>query len=137
MQFTLARKWIPSVTVGAVALTAVLAAVMVVPAGLQADQSQAEAPMAMQKVSGTEVVTAPPLAPQSMGAEPSCANCGVVESVVAVEGYARGERQTVGYLMRVRMDDGSRRVVEHRGALAAGSRVIVDKGALRTVALQS
>jgi hypothetical protein len=33
--------------------------------------------------------------------------------------------------MRIRMDDGSLRTVEQRGALAAGTRVVVEGGSVR------
>ncbi|MEO5669416.1 MAG: hypothetical protein ABIR26_01890 [Ramlibacter sp.] len=137
MQSSLHRKWIPALAVAAVALTAVLAAVMVDPAGAHDEGALAEAPATMLKTGGQDVVKAPPLATRTMGADAACANCGVVESVVAVEGVAFGQRQTVGYLMQIRMDDGSRRLVEHRGAMAAGSRVLVEGGSLRSVPLQS
>jgi hypothetical protein len=64
-----------------------------------------------------EVVRAPPL--NSMGAGPACRTCGVVESVAAV-------RNAKGFQMRIRMDDGSVRTVEQRGAMPAGTRVVVD-----------
>ena len=98
-----------------------------------------------------EVVTAPPLKPTSktatadarkpargatnaMGAAPVCRNCGVVQLVVAVYGY--GQRRPPGYQMHIRMDDGSTRTVQQRGALAAGSRVLVDGDTVRVLAEQ-
>jgi len=93
-----------------------------------------------------EVVTAPPLKhvlpPQSsagevaeasatnvLGAPATCPNCGVVETVVAVHAY--GEAQARAYQMHIRMDNGSVRTVEHRGALPAGSRVVVEGAQVR------
>lgn len=97
------------------------------------------------------VVTAPPLKPparatvagstsdtpsrspasKATGSNSACAKCGVVETVVAVHGYA--QPQASGYQMHIRMDDGSVRTVEQRGALAAGSRVIVERGSVRAL----
>jgi hypothetical protein len=97
------------------------------------------------------VVTAPPLKPpgrtmaagstsdtpgrspdtRALGSDSACAKCGVVETVVAVHGYA--QPQASGYQMHIRMDDGSVRTVEQRGALAAGSRVIVERGSVRAL----
>ena len=89
------------------------------------------------------VVTAPPLQPpaarsdpshraatdantasKALGAGPACAKCGVVESVAMLGGQR-------GYQMRIRMDDGSLRTVAQRGALPAGSRVVVEGGSVR------
>jgi hypothetical protein len=85
----------------------------------------------------TEIVTAPPLRPvgqsgpnpsatdtHAMGASSACPHCGVVQTVVAV--HDEGRTQASGYLMNIRMDDGSIRTVQHRGAFAAGSRVAVE-----------
>lgn len=76
------------------------------------------------------VVRAPPLAAderddtRAMGAAPACERCGVVESVQAASpGHS--------FQMRIRMDDGSVRTLEQRGALAAGTRVVVDGGSVR------
>jgi hypothetical protein len=95
-------------------------------------------PSANQK----DVVTAPPLktpaamvaqnsmqassrtATNAMGAAPVCRDCGVVQIVVAV--YEHGEPRPNGFQMHIRMDDGRIRTVQQRGALAAGSRVMVD-----------
>jgi hypothetical protein len=68
----------------------------------------------------------------AMGSNAVCAKCGVVETVVAVHGYA--QPQASGYQMHIRMDDGTVRTVEQRGALAAGSRVIVERGAVKALA---
>jgi hypothetical protein len=79
-----------------------------------------------------EVVKAPPLqAPsaRAMGGAAACRQCGVVVMVVAVvEPNAKEPR---GYQMHIRMDDGSVRTIEQRGALAAGSRVVVDNGLVK------
>lgn len=68
------------------------------------------------------------LAPRAneMGAGPACRHCGVVESVAA-------GNQPGGYRIRVRMDDGTVRTVEHRSALAAGSRVVLEGGSVRVL----
>jgi hypothetical protein len=57
-----------------------------------------------------------------MGGSAACGNCGTVETVVAV----LDDGKPSGYQMHIRMDDGSQRMVEQRGALAAGSRVRVE-----------
>ncbi len=62
----------------------------------------------------------------------TCSKCGVVETVVAVHGYAKANAS--GYQMHIRMDDGTVRTVEQRGALAPGSRVIVDRDSVRVLA---
>jgi hypothetical protein len=97
-----------------------------------------------------EVVTAPPLKPparsaaqakrnssartaaRAMGAAPVCRDCGVVQMVVAV--YEYGQPQPDGYQMHIRMDDGSTRTVQQRGALAAGSRVMVQGDTVHVLA---
>jgi hypothetical protein len=76
------------------------------------------------------VVTAPPL--NTMGAAPACGDCGVVQLVVAV--YEYGQPQPNGYQMHIRMDDGTTRTVQQRGALAAGSRVLLDGETVRVLA---
>lgn len=101
----------------------------------------ATAPAGASSSTPQNVVQAPPLADPSrrtrnptsaMGAAPAlCRSCGVVESVVAVQGTTRGKAQAVGFLMNIRMDDGSARTVEQRGALAAGSRVTVEGETVR------
>jgi hypothetical protein len=48
--------------------------------------------------------------------------------------YEHEQAQPLGFQMHIRMDDGSVRTVQHRGALAAGSRVAVEGGKLRPVA---
>ena len=100
-----------------------------------------------------EVVTAPPLkAPvnrtardstvagaggtaNAMGAASGCRNCGVVQMVVAV--YEQGEPRPNGYQMHIRMDDGTIRTVQQRGALAAGSRVMLDGETVHVLAGQT
>lgn len=120
--------------------------------------NRGDAPNATQAVSissdaaqdRTGVVTAPPLKapsrPVAQGppanpesstsaradAGPACRNCGVVQMVVAVHGYA--QPQPSGFQMHIRMDDGSVRTIEQRGALAAGSRVIVERDSVRVLA---
>jgi hypothetical protein len=97
-----------------------------------------------------EVVTAPPLkspaksaaqesgnagartAANAMGAAPVCRECGVVQMVVAVHGY--GQPRPNGYQMHIRMDDGTIRTVQQRGALAAGSRVMLEGETVRVLA---
>lgn len=96
-----------------------------------------EAPLGTSTVT-QGVVQAPPLkapgaARDAMGAAAGCGNCGVVQQVVAVHGYA--QPTAGGYLMHIRMDDGSVRAVQQRGALAAGSRVIVERGSVRLLTL--
>ncbi|GAB2583466.1 hypothetical protein GCM10027034_14540 [Ramlibacter solisilvae] len=103
-----------------------------------------------RSAAGTDLVTAPPLRwlpppgraspdggePQRpsthvMGGAPACPNCGVIETVVAM--HEHGDAQPSGYQMHIRMDDGSVRTVQHRGALPAGSRVALEGGRLRPV----
>jgi hypothetical protein len=124
--------FIPTVAVSAVAAMAIVAAVMVkrteIPEQLTADAR------ALPSASKGEVVTAPPLtAPdtKSMGAAAACTTCGVVQTVVAV--YEQGRDAPRAYQMHIRMDDGSVRTVEQRGALAAGSRVKVNGGDVRPI----
>ena len=112
---------VPTVTVLAVAAVALGAALMMNRGDGADAQRLATAPVARQ-----EVVRAPPLDPtRAMGAGAACANCGVVESVAVASNK--------GFQMRIRMDDGSLRTLEQRGALAAGSRVIVEGEKLRLV----
>jgi hypothetical protein len=138
-----AERWVPMLAVVLVAVTAVATALM---------SSRFDDTVATQEVETpadpTHVVQAPPLkgsAPAqvaaadrelpdiaAMGGPRACRNCGVVEMVVAVHGYAQPTAS--GYQMHIRMDDGSVRTVEQRGALAAGSRVVVDRNAVRVLA---
>lgn len=119
---------VPTLVVGVVALAAVAAAVMAKRAD---DPALAQAPGAAQPA---HVVTAPPLtAPdtKSMGAAAPCKDCGVVQMVVAVNDP--GGKQPRAYQMHIRMDDGSTRTIEQRGALAAGSRVRVEGSRIKPV----
>jgi len=110
---------VPTVAVLAVAVIALGAALMVNRDDVLDGRQLAAAPAARQ-----EVVRAPPLDPtRTMGAGAACQSCGVVESVV--------EAPNKGFRMRIRMEDGSVRTIEQRGALAAGSRVIVEGDGLR------
>jgi len=137
-------SFIPTLAVLAVAVAAVAAAFM----GTRPDTPEAKpatslppAPQAVVRAPPL-VVTAPPLKsekPQravgqqgselrdttsAMGSASSCEKCGVVESVLAAK---PGDT----FQMRIRMDDGSLRTVEQRGALAAGTRVVVEGGSVR------
>jgi hypothetical protein len=106
------ERLVPAFAVVTVVAAALLATLMVTRTDRQADGSR----------SGVSLV------PRSndMGAGPVCGNCGVIESSVA-------SNQHGAYLLRIRMDDGTVRTVEQRGALAAGSRVLVEGGAVRVV----
>ena len=121
---------VPKVVVTAVAVVAVVAAVMVKRAESTSPQQAIVEPA---RVVNPEVVKAPPLAPttRSMGGAPACARCGVVHMVVAV--YDQGKPQPRAYQMHIRMDDGSVRTIEQRGALAAGSRVVVEGNELKVM----
>ena len=70
-----------------------------------------------------------------MGAAPVCRDCGVVQMVVAV--FDDGKKRPSEYQMHIRMDDGSIRTVQQRGALAAGSRVMVQGETVRVLAEQT
>ena len=142
-----AERWVPTLAVVLVAVTAVATALM---------SSRFDESVATQEVETpadpAHVVQAPPLkgspspaapapaaaadtvraATATMGGTRACRNCGVVEMVVAVHGHAQPKAS--GYQMHIRMDDGSVRTVEQRGALAAGSRVVVDRNAVRVLA---
>ena len=138
-----AERWVPTLAVALVAVTAVATALM---------SSRFDESVATQEVETpadpAHVVQAPPLkgstaagaavpdavraATATMGGTRACRNCGVVEMVVAVHGHA--QPRASGYQMHIRMDDGSVRTVEQRGALAAGSRVVVDRNAVRVLA---
>ena len=136
MRWRRVRRRIPSFAVTLVVVTAVATAVMVAPT---VSGSGHQPPVAAGSESAVTpppaVVQAPPLdrpapvVPQ--GAGPACRDCGVVESVVALMPQAQDD--AVAYQMRIRMDDGSLRTVEQRGALATGSRVMVARGSVRTV----
>ncbi|HTH78390.1 MAG TPA: hypothetical protein VL593_05370 [Ramlibacter sp.] len=127
---------IPALAVAAVAVAAVAAAVMVQRAETQVQQrvaAESRQPSTSTSASTTsrDVVHAPPLnsPTQSMGGSAACKTCGVVQTVVAV--YDEGGKTPRGFQMHIRMDDGSLRTVEQRGALAAGSRVVVEGKSLK------
>ena len=137
-----AASYAPKLAVLAVAGAAVTAAFMGTRPDTPAESTVASAPQPRQEVVRAPplVVTAPPLKPagsgqaplraderavaSAMGAAPACGKCGVVESVLAA-------RPSHNYQMRIRMDDGSLRTVEQRGALAAGTRVVVEGESVR------
>src|SRR3569623_2171705 len=123
---------VPAMAVAAVAVIAVTAAVMV----KRADETPAAPVVARAApaapVANADVVMAPPRAPpatRAMGGAPACKDCGGVQMGVAV--YDHGAKEPRAYQMHVRMDDGTVRTIEQRGALAAGSRVVVEGSALR------
>ncbi|NPC55401.1 hypothetical protein [Caenimonas soli] len=137
---------VPTLAVAVVAVTAVITSVMV-----QRNGSSSAEQVADTSVSDKSVVTAPPLKPappvaakaspqgaesrpasHAMGASAACRNCGVVQMVVAVHDY--GQPKPSSYQMHIRMDDGTTRTVEQRGALAAGSRVMVEGKSVRVLA---
>lgn len=134
-----ATSLVSTLAVVAMAVVAVAAAVMTTRQEEQvAQRVPAAAPGPAREVVKAPplVVTAPPLSPVrpaartaqragavAMGAPPGCRNCGVVEAVNA------GPNN--GFEMQIRMDDGTVRTVGQRGALAAGSRVLVEAGAVR------
>jgi hypothetical protein len=144
-------KFVATIAVGIVAAAALAAALMT--SRLDAtDAAVAAAGQVSASANQKEVVTAPPLkmppltaqAPitpstpstrtpaNSMGAAPVCRNCGVVQMVVAVHAY--GTPRAEAYQMHIRMDDGTSRTVQQRGALAAGSRVLVEGDTVRVLA---
>ena len=123
---------VPAAAVTAVAVVAVAAAVMVKRADTHAPMQAALQPSRAVPAQGGEVVKAPPLQPpatRAMGGAAACKDCGVVEMVVAV--HEPGRKEPRAYQMHVRMDDGSIRTVQQRGALAAGSRVVLDGSIVR------
>jgi hypothetical protein len=131
---------VPTLSVVSVVVAALAATVMVT----RAQWEDANRPSVAAK-GEQDVVRAPPLVVQApplkasskpggqqpdpmigssgLGAGPACANCGVVESV-AVDQHG-------GFQMRIRMDDGTLRTVEQRGAVAAGSRVVLEGESVR------
>jgi hypothetical protein len=140
---------IPAVAVAAVVVAALAAAIMV-KRGDSVEPQTAQGTTA--PTAAPEVVKAPPLkaapatspaspaqaqgdphsgAGSALGAGTACRNCGVVEMVVAIHGHAKPKAS--GYQMHIRMDDGSVRTVEQRGALAAGSRVMVEGASVRAL----
>jgi hypothetical protein len=138
---------VPTFSAVTVVVVALAATVMVT----REDWQEANRPQVMSKAE-QDVVKAPPLvvkappvkpspgaagqaqrrtaeAPMSwnaLGAGPACRNCGVVESVAPVSHQG-------AFQMRIRMDDGTLRTVEQRGAVAAGSRVLLERGSLRVM----
>jgi hypothetical protein len=128
--------WVPTAAVTAVAFVAVTAALVVAHDQLGRESARQSSQVAATSSAPQEVVRAPPLvvkAPpiardrkgtNAMGAGPACVNCGVVKTVVA--NHAGPSARDASYLMEIRMDDGTLRTIEHRGALPAGSRVIVE-----------
>lgn len=142
-----ARTLVPTLAVVTVVVAALAATVMVT----RPDWQDANRPPAMS-MGEQEVVRAPPLvvkapplkaapapagqsqrqtgaanmASKALGAGPGCRNCGVVESVAVVN-------QNGTFQMRIRMDDGTVRTVEQRGAVAAGSRVLLEGGSVRVM----
>ena len=142
-------KLVAAVAVGVVAVAG-LAAAWMTSRPDAADAAVAAAGQVTVPANPKEVVTAPPLKPphvaateapgkpgarspaNAMGAAPVCRNCGVVQMVVAVYGY--GKHRPEAYQMHMRMDDGSQRTVQQRGALAAGSRVMVEGDTVRVLA---
>jgi hypothetical protein len=122
---------VPALAVTAVAVVAVAAAVMVKRADTHAPLQAALAPQSAPAPGG-EVVKAPPLqapATSAMGGAAACKDCGVVEMVVAV--YEPGHKEPRAYQMHIRMDDGSRRTIQRRGALAPGSRVLLEGSTIK------
>jgi hypothetical protein len=117
---------VPALAVTAVAVVAVAAAVMVKRAENDAPREAALAAPRPASTQSGDVVKAPPLnaSAQAMGGTAACKQCGVVQMVVAVND--KGSKQPRGYQMHIRMDDGTMRTIEQRGALAAGSRVMVE-----------
>ena len=118
---------VPALAVTAIAIVAVGAAVMVQRVETRAQRDVALDAVRPAPAASGEVVKAPSLKPpatQAMGGFAACKQCGVVEMVVAVQ--EPGRKQPRGYQMHIRMDDGTRRTLEQRGALAPGSRVTVD-----------
>ena len=125
---------VPAMAVAAVAVVAVTAAVMV-KRGDETTPAAAVAQRSAAPVENVDVVKAPPLerpVTSVMGGAPACKECGVVQMVVAV--LEEGARKPNGYQMHIRMDDGSVRTVQQRGALAAGSRVMVEGETVRVLA---
>jgi hypothetical protein len=137
------KSSVPAAAVVAVAVVSVATAVMMSrqqgeqrnvrpPPGIADNQHVVKAPPLVVKApplrSPQKLAQAPgqrdgALATHSAGAGPACRNCGVVESVAS--------NRPSTYQMRVRMDDGTVKSIEQRAAFPAGSRVVVEGGALR------
>jgi outer membrane lipoprotein SlyB len=190
------KALVPTFAVMAVAIAALAATLAATQLGAQAPDARAAAPQpqvtaapaqpAPLKQAQPAVAAKPAPAPRTAT---SCTNCGVVESVVAVQRQApvegiAGTPVTVGtvaggvvggllgnqigggngrtaatvlgvaggayagnaieknmkkytaYQVRVRMNDGTVRTVEQRASVAAGSRVVVEGGAVRPLPSQ-
>jgi hypothetical protein len=103
------EKFVPDVAVVTVVVTAVLATWM-----------ETRPPVQEQKAARVYQTA------QALGAAAGCGICGVVASVT--------RHDSGGYRMRILMDDGSVRVVEHGSSpVMAGSRVMLDGAVLRVV----
>lgn len=144
------EQLVTAFAVGLVAAAALAAALMAARPDTPGDAGAAAVTQADTSVANPkEVVQAPPLkvaarepnteaarpATNAMGAAPVCRKCGIVQMVVAVHDYA--QPRPSGYQMHIRMDDGSSRTVQQRGALAAGSRVLVEGDSVRVLAERS
>jgi outer membrane lipoprotein SlyB len=185
------KALIPTFAVMAVAVAALATTLAVTRAGAQGPGVVAPAPQQPQKVAqrAPEPAPAPVRQAQAQAPRPAvaaCANCGVVESVVAVQRQAPVEgiastpvtvgtvaggvvggllgnqigsgsgrtaatvlgaaggayagnaieknmKKYTAYQLRIRMSDGTVRTVEQRNSVAAGSRVVVEGGAVRPV----
>ena len=115
---------VTALAVVAVAMAAVLAAVM-----HTRPDGRGGAPRLTLDASG--VIQAPALARPRDELAATCAECGVVEAVIPL-GLPAAEAGAT-WQMRIRIDDGSVRTVEQRGALAAGSRVTAAGGSVRVL----
>lgn len=115
---------VSALAVAAVAIAAVLAAMLHSPR-----DGRADAPRLALAAAG--VVQAPALASQRDPFATACAECGVVEAALPLKSPAA--EPGMAWQMRIRMDDGTVRTVEQRGALAAGSRVVVAGGFVRVL----
>lgn len=73
----------------------------------------------------------PALGTQGHRVAAACAECGVVEAVVPIRPPAA--EPGGAWQVLIRMDDGSMRTVQQRGALAAGSRVMLAGGSVRVL----
>jgi hypothetical protein len=122
---------VPALAVAAVAVVAVVAAVMVQHTETQVQRQVAADTGRPSPGQSRDVVRAPPLKSptQAMGGSAACKECGVVQTVVAV--FDESGKTPRAYQMHIRMDDGSTRTIEQRGALAAGSRVVVEGKSVR------
>lgn len=115
---------VTGLAVAAVAIAAVLAAVMHTRQG-----ARGGAPWLALGAGGDVIRTSQAEAPGDLAA--GCVECGVVEAVVPL-GMPAAEAGAA-WQVRIRMDDGSVRLVEQRGAPAKGSRVTIAGGAVRVL----